>query len=170
MNTQLTVMSLYAMHLNAVQVKLLKLHVFLLKVQNASVPRCNTSCYCYLYPQPVSVNKPASLACLTDDSSKPASVVKHSLPAFLILFDMFVSAFPMRLAHSIYPAVYGVIYVVFSFVFWREAWPAIDGPGKLYSVLDWNRPAPTLATAFGVILLQCFIHVSFVRLLPARLT
>ncbi|KAH3880539.1 uncharacterized protein LOC127878330 isoform X2 [Dreissena polymorpha] len=73
----------------------------------------------------------------------------HGVNSVLVLIDAFVVARPVRLLHALYPALYGLCYVVFNTVYWT-----FDKDNNvLYPyVLDWNHPGITSAFIVGLTL------------------
>ncbi|XP_052280831.1 uncharacterized protein LOC127878343 isoform X2 [Dreissena polymorpha] len=73
----------------------------------------------------------------------------HGVNSFLVLIDAFIVARPVRLLHALYPALYGLCYVVFNTVYWT-----FDKDNNvLYpNVLDWNHPEITSAFIVGLTL------------------
>lgn len=82
----------------------------------------------------------------------------HLLNSIVILLEMALSAIPVRLLHGLYPLIFGLIYVIFSAIYW-----AMDHENVLYpNVLDWNQPGMTVIVTLGlaiviVPLLQLFL-------------
>lgn len=94
-----------------------------------------------------------------------ADLSVHCINSILLLFEVFVCAYPVRLLHVIYPMLYACVYTVFSLAYWScNTEENVLYPG----VLDWNHPA---LTASFVALLVCliiplfhFIHYVLYRL------
>ena len=66
----------------------------------------------------------------------------HALNSLTILDVLLFSAIPVRILHAIYPILFGVVYVIFSVVYW-----ALDKPNHVIypSILDWNQLTRTLS-------------------------
>ena len=61
----------------------------------------------------------------------------HATNSVMVLLELFLGAYPVRILHVIYPIIYGLIYVVFSVFYWT-ANPEVH---VIYRVmLDWNEP------------------------------
>lgn len=71
----------------------------------------------------------------------------HAINTVLIVTEAALTARPVRLLHSVYPIAYGVIYAVFSFVYWE-----MDKQNNvLYpNILDWNKPGQTFGVLVGI--------------------
>ncbi|XP_046568099.1 uncharacterized protein LOC124276516 [Haliotis rubra] len=78
----------------------------------------------------------------------------HALNTVFIVVDNFISARPVRLLHVIYPVLYGIVYVLFSLIFW-----AVDHRNVIYPiVLDWNNVGLTLGVTSGIVVLTFVLH------------
>ena len=68
----------------------------------------------------------------------------HGINSLIVLLEVLISAFPVRLFHCVFPLAYGLSYVVFSAAYW-----GMDKQNNvLYPViLDWNQPG----VAVGVV-------------------
>ena len=81
----------------------------------------------------------------------------HGVNSLVIILELCFNAIPIRLAHAIYPLIYGMIYMSFSLVFW-----GLDNTRVIYPVvLDWNNLKTTLPS---LLILACVI-VPIVQLL-----
>lgn len=70
----------------------------------------------------------------------------HGINSVVVLMEMLISAYPVRLLHCVYPIAYGLTYVLFSLVYW-----AIDHNNVVYkNVLDWNKPGSTIGVVLGL--------------------
>lgn len=82
----------------------------------------------------------------------------HVMNTVLVILEFTLSAFPVRLLHAVYVFLYGLVYVIFSVIYW-----AFDHSNVMYpGVLDWNAPATTavvlvVLTFVGIPLLQLFL-------------
>ena len=70
----------------------------------------------------------------------------HLMNSVLVLLEYVISALPLRLLHIIYPELYGLTYVIFSYVYWTFDHSRVLYPG----VLDWNYPRKTIIHLFLV--------------------
>ncbi|XP_076448329.1 uncharacterized protein LOC143285034 [Babylonia areolata] len=82
----------------------------------------------------------------------------HGVSSIMIVIDVLVSARPVRLAHALYPVLYGVLYVIFSVIYWSQ-----DHVNNVlyHNVLDWNYPGQT----FGVVLGLATVGIPLLQLL-----
>ncbi|XP_041350540.1 uncharacterized protein LOC121369499 [Gigantopelta aegis] len=80
----------------------------------------------------------------------------HALNTVFVFADVVVCARPVRLLHVVYPIVYGLVYAIFSILFW-----SVNHSNVIYKdVLDWNHAGFTTGVlavvAFFIMpLLQC---------------
>ena len=80
----------------------------------------------------------------------------HGLNSLVVIVDLMLSAFPVRLLHVIYTIMFGMSYVVCSLIYWL-----IDRANVVYpGVLDWNQPLRSL----GVICFFSLVVVPFFKL------
>ncbi|KAL4227183.1 hypothetical protein ACF0H5_015156 [Mactra antiquata] len=80
----------------------------------------------------------------------------HSMNTLFMLLDTCITARPVRLLHVVHPIGYGLLYIVFSVIYWSfDHVNNILYPG----VIDWNSPGWTILwvaslTFFGIPLIQ----------------
>uniref|UniRef100_A0A5K3FH47 Protein rolling stone n=2 Tax=Mesocestoides corti TaxID=53468 RepID=A0A5K3FH47_MESCO len=84
------------------------------------------------------------------------SKLKHSIPAAFAIIDMFINNVPVRILHCVYPLCLGVVYGLFTFVYWLCGGSGLTGNGVIYPVINWNKPAYAVA-ACVLALLFCII-------------
>lgn len=72
-------------------------------------------------------------------------VYLHSVNYVLLLIDLFVVAFPVRLLHTPYSSIVAIFYGIFTYVLWRAG-----GTNAVYPFLDW-ADAPGRASGFMMI-------------------
>ena len=86
----------------------------------------------------------------------------HALNSVFSILELFLCSIPTRLAHIIYPVIYGVIYILFSVFYWVK-----NHDHVIYEhVLDWNEPGRTLVVVVLLALvvlptLQCVMFVLY---------
>ena len=81
----------------------------------------------------------------------------HAINSVMVLLELFLGAYPVRILHVIYPIIYGLIYVVFSVFYWT-ANPEVH---VIYRViLDWNEPLiPSISTVLMIVILLPLFHL-----------
>jgi len=71
----------------------------------------------------------------------------HLMNTVIVILELSIAAFPVRLLHVVYVWCFGLAYVVFSLVYW-----AFDHSHVLYpGVLDWSTPTTTLVMLLIVV-------------------
>lgn len=106
---------------------------------------------------------------------RPVDFHIHGFNSIVIVFEMFVAAYPVRLLHIIYPVLYGLSYVLFSLFYW-----ASDHENHVVykGLLDWNVPGQTIVVIlvlavvvmpllqlmlFGIYHLRTWLYLRFQR-------
>ncbi|KAL5288738.1 hypothetical protein ACFFRR_009142 [Megaselia abdita] len=84
---------------------------------------------------------------------------QHACNTGVMFFDQFVVAFPTRLLHVIYPLGLGVIYAVFSAIYYGAGGTDPNGNHYIYDILDWSNPGGTFLTILGVFVLCAIVMV-----------
>ena len=92
-----------------------------------------------------------------DYTLKATDLHIHGINSVVIIIEMFLAAYPVRLLHVIYPILYGLAYVLFSLFYF-----ASDTTNRIVykNVLDWRYPGPTI----GIILALAFIVIPLFQL------
>ncbi|GAA49786.1 Protein rolling stone [Clonorchis sinensis] len=85
--------------------------------------------------------------------------LKHSLAACLAVLDLFISSIPVRLAHAVYPILIGLIYAVFSYLFWLGGGEGPLGVGQVYPGLNWIHPKTAILSCLCALLFSFLIHI-----------
>lgn len=110
----------------------------------------------------------------TDFKIREADVAFHLLNSVFMLTETCVSAIPVRLFHVVYAILYGVIYLVFTVVYWLNGGTNTSGDNYIYPILDY-KSEPYAATVlvilyglvglptaqlfnFGLFRLRCYLH------------
>ena len=75
---------------------------------------------------------------------RESDVAFHLLNSVFMLTETCLSAVPVRLLHVVYAELYGVLYLIFTVVYWRSGATNIIGDNFIYPVLDYeNKPYAT---------------------------
>lgn len=89
----------------------------------------------------------------------------HGLNTLLVLMEVALSAYPVRLLHALYPILYGLLYMIFNISYW-----SFDMKHNIIyeGMLDWNHPIRCLilvvALVFFVTPLLQIVHFLFYKL------
>ena len=80
----------------------------------------------------------------------------HGITSVIVLIEICITAVPIRLPHFIYTLLYGILYIVFSGIYY-----AVDHKHVLYPhVLDWSEPGRTAV----VLVLAAFVALPLIQL------
>lgn len=79
-----------------------------------------------------------------------ADVTFHLLNSFFMLTETFLSSIPVQLFHVIYAMLYGVLYVLFTVVYWSFGGTNDSGDRFIYPILDYSHK-PVAATVLIVL-------------------
>ncbi|XP_059150216.1 protein rolling stone-like [Physella acuta] len=71
----------------------------------------------------------------------------HAVVAIYVILNMAVTKVPLRLLHFIYPVAFGVIYTLFSAIYYCMDGTNQNGDRYIYSILDWSKPGRTLVVS-----------------------
>ena len=105
---------------------------------------------------------------------READVAFHLLNSVLMLTETCLSAVPVRLLHVVYAELYGLLYMLFTVVYWRSGGTNTDGDSYIYPIIDYKAkpyaavvliityglvglPVSQLLT-FGLFKLRCYLH------------
>lgn len=66
---------------------------------------------------------------------------------------------PIYMIHLVYPIGLGVIYLVFSIVYYFAGGTDYRGMRYIYDVLYWGNPGRAASIAAGIFVLLIFLHV-----------
>lgn len=71
-------------------------------------------------------------------------VAFHLLNSVFMLTETCLSAIPVRLLHVVYAELYGVLYLIFTVVYWRSGGTNTGGDNFIYPILDYeDKPCAT---------------------------
>lgn len=95
----------------------------------------------------------------------------HALNTVVVFIDIMVSAYPVRIIHCLFTMGLGLIYVVFSLIYWTAGGlNPLDGTRALYPILNWEK-IPGLSCIFllGVIVIMVLVQCGIYGLYRLRL-
>ncbi|XP_070193164.1 protein rolling stone-like isoform X2 [Littorina saxatilis] len=108
---------------------------------------------------------------LFSGSLSPVSGETHLGNSVYVLLDLCVTAMPVRLLHVIYPAVYALVYCMFTVVYWAAGGTTSSGETFIYKPLDWNRAQVAVPLVIGAAFVGVpLVHLIFWSLYMLRLT
>ncbi|XP_039952643.1 protein rolling stone isoform X1 [Bactrocera tryoni] len=91
----------------------------------------------------------------------------HGFNSILMIMDHMLVAFPVRLLHSVYPLCLGLIYGIFTVIYYWAGGVDPFGNRFIYEILDWSNAGGAILTILGCILVTfvfCFIHFGLYKL------
>ncbi|XP_018322706.1 protein rolling stone [Agrilus planipennis] len=87
------------------------------------------------------------------------NVMIHAMNSVLMLLDLMVVAHPVRIVHFYLPVFFGIVYLVFSLIYWSAGGTDRYGCSYIYTILDWNKPGQTSAFCIGVLFFYLILHL-----------
>lgn len=87
------------------------------------------------------------------------NILTHAFNSVLMFVDLWIVAYPVRLLHMFLPVCFGLVYAIFSVIYYAAG--GVDPAGKhyIYPILDWDYPGKAILTVIGVILLCCALYI-----------
>lgn len=73
------------------------------------------------------------------------NVTTHGINSAFVVIDICLSGIPARLLHVYQPVVYGVIYTVFTVIYWASGGTNERNRSYIYSITDYNTNATRAA-------------------------
>lgn len=78
-------------------------------------------------------------------------VITHGINAVYVIVNVSVSSVPIRIYHFFHGVIFGVVYAVFTVIYYAAGGTNHQDKAYIYPVLDWNSPGLTLAYCVAVI-------------------
>ncbi|XP_035698722.1 protein rolling stone-like [Branchiostoma floridae] len=78
------------------------------------------------------------------------SILTHAMNSVTIVMDVMVSGLPCRLLHFVHISTAGVVYILFTVVYWAAGGTGLDGQPYIYPFLDYGGN-PVLAAIVAVL-------------------
>lgn len=82
----------------------------------------------------------------------------HACNSIFMFIDFVIVAHPIRLMHVIWPLSAGLIYGLFTLIYYLAGGKDPDGFGYIYEVMDWSRPGMVMTVVFGVMVFIIVLH------------
>ncbi|KAJ8735754.1 hypothetical protein PYW07_007374 [Mythimna separata] len=92
----------------------------------------------------------------------------HGLNSVVMLLLLLSSAHPVRLLHIYQPALFGILYVLFSVIYHFAGGTDQKGNAYIYPVVNWSEPSTTILVVFLTTLLLLSLHMLTLGLSVAR--
>lgn len=94
----------------------------------------------------------------------------HFIFTILILIDGQVVQFKVKLSHAFITVIYGIIYSIFTIVYYACGGKSLLGEENLYPLLNWGEnPGVAVAACFGATMFGAFARVLSYLLYKLRL-
>lgn len=87
------------------------------------------------------------------------NILIHATNCVFMLLDLVIVAYPVRIWHVIQPIGFGLLFCVFSVVYYLCGGTDKKGRPFIYNVLDWRSPGKAMVTVVGTIILAVMTHV-----------
>lgn len=86
-----------------------------------------------------------------------------------MLLEIIVAEYTFRVFHFIYPIFVGIIYLIFTLIYYFAGGVDSQGNNSIYSILNWGeKPLSTGLVVLGVAILLVFVHLIAVIIQLAR--
>nr|XP_004930272.1 protein rolling stone-like [Bombyx mori] len=92
----------------------------------------------------------------------------HAVNAILMLVLLMFSRHPVRCLHFHHPLLLGVVYLIFSIVYYYAGGTNPFGEPYVYPMLDWSNPGVAAITTVGSAIFIIIVHIIIVLLSVAR--
>uniref|UniRef100_A0A1B0CZ86 Uncharacterized protein n=1 Tax=Phlebotomus papatasi TaxID=29031 RepID=A0A1B0CZ86_PHLPP len=87
------------------------------------------------------------------------NVLTHATNSVFMFIDVLIVAYPVRIYHAVQGLAFGLVYVIFSVIYFAAGGTTKSGSTYIYSVLNWNDPGSAMITVVGVCALGIVIHL-----------
>lgn len=88
----------------------------------------------------------------------PLNFMLHLFNTVLMLLDLIIVGVPIRVEHFWWPLVCGVIYILFTVIYYHAGGLDKHGDHYIYKILDWKRPGRTVLMCIGTLLFLTTVH------------
>uniref|UniRef100_A0A182XCJ4 Protein rolling stone n=1 Tax=Anopheles quadriannulatus TaxID=34691 RepID=A0A182XCJ4_ANOQN len=89
----------------------------------------------------------------------PNNILIHACNCVFMFLDLIIVAYPVRIWHVLQPITFGLVYCIFSVIYYAADGTDRFGRPYIYNVLDWNEPGKAMVTVVGTILLAMIVHM-----------
>lgn len=77
-----------------------------------------------------------------------------------MLLEIIVAEYTFRVFHFIYPIFVGIIYLIFTLIYYFAGGVTSTGNSNIYPILNWGeKPLSTGLVVLGVAILLVFVHL-----------
>lgn len=92
-------------------------------------------------------------------STSALDILIHGGNSAGMLLELFVVRHPFYVFHFVYSVGVGLIYLVFTIIYYFSGGVDPYGRNYVYNVLNWDEPLKASLVALGVMLLMIFLHI-----------
>ncbi|KAG6450464.1 hypothetical protein O3G_MSEX006643 [Manduca sexta] len=92
----------------------------------------------------------------------------HAVNAVVMIVLVVFSRTPSRLLHFLHPLGFGIIYVIFSVIYYAAGGLSPFGAVYIYPMLDWSSPGIAMITVVGSAIFLILGHVLIVLIALGR--
>jgi hypothetical protein len=86
-------------------------------------------------------------------------VLIHGGNSVGMMIELLVTSHPMFIFHFVYTVLFGIVYLVFTIIYFLAGGQDYFGNNYIYHVLNWENPGSAAATSVGIVVLGIFLHV-----------
>lgn len=84
----------------------------------------------------------------------------HGMNSIAMLLELLVVLHPMYILHVIYSLLIGLIYLIFTLIYYAAGGTDKHGNSYIYKILNWDNPGATMIIVVGIIVLAVILHSS----------
>uniref|UniRef100_A0A2A4JVE8 Protein rolling stone n=1 Tax=Heliothis virescens TaxID=7102 RepID=A0A2A4JVE8_HELVI len=92
----------------------------------------------------------------------------HGINSVLMFCLLVTSRHPHRLMHFYIPLLFGIIYMIFSIIYYFAGGLSPFGTNWIYPMLDWSKPGETVLMVLGTAILIILIHMIVAAMTVSR--
>lgn len=86
-------------------------------------------------------------------------VLIHGGNSVGMMIDLWIVAHPMYIFHFLYSLCVGLVYLIFTIIYYFAGGVDALGNRYIYHVIDWSRPVSATSVSLGVAVLAIFLHI-----------
>ncbi|CRK87908.1 CLUMA_CG001695, isoform A [Clunio marinus] len=95
-------------------------------------------------------------------------ILIHGGNSAAMIIDLLIACHPMYIIHFVYPVGVGILYMIFTIIYYFAGGVDAQGNRYIYDVLDWSNPGSAALTSIGTVILAIFLHVIVCLIQTAR--
>ncbi|XP_050666470.1 protein rolling stone-like isoform X2 [Leptidea sinapis] len=87
------------------------------------------------------------------------NILVHGCNSLVMIIELVMTAHPIRATHAIFGAGAGLMYGIFSALYWAVGGTDKIGLSAIYPALDWNKPGSAFAFVALCAVVMIFAHI-----------